>query len=329
MRVLVTGGAGFIGSHLCRRLLADGHTVSVVDNESNGRREAVPAGVSYAKGDVIRPEEVEPAFARGLDAVCHIAGQVSIVRSFSDPVADLRTNVEGTVNILKLCLKYKVPRLIYASSMTLYGDIQTVPTPEIEPCRPDSYYGITKHAAERYVHSTAERPDLGFDFSVTSLRMFSVYGPGQSYNNPYQGVLGIFSGNILRGEPITIFGDGEQTRDFVFIDDIVDGWVRALNTPASGGGVFNLGSGRSTSINELAAFVIAAFGHPPGGYPINRLSARPGEQRRVQADIDRAKSILGWAPKTTFAAGLANTVRWAREEFAAEPKAAAPGGVAR
>ena len=184
-------------------------------------------------GDVTRPAEVEPAFARGLDAVCHIAGQVSIIRSFSDPVADLRTNVEGTLNILQLCLKYKVPRLIYASSMTLYGDVRTVPTPETEPCRPDSYYGITKHAAERYVHATAERPDLGFDFRVTSLRMFSVYGPGQSFSNPYQGVLGIFSGNLLRGEPITIFGDGEQTRDFVYIDDIVDGWVRALANPAA------------------------------------------------------------------------------------------------
>ena len=158
--------------------------------------------------DVIVPAEIEPVFAEGLDAVCHIAGQVSIIRSFSDPVADLRTNVEGTLNVLKLCLKYKVPRLVYASSMTLYGQCETIPTPEIEPCRPDSYYGITKHAAERYVHSTAERPDLGFDFSVTSLRMFSVYGPGQSFSNPYQGVLGIFSGNLLRGEPITIFGDG-------------------------------------------------------------------------------------------------------------------------
>ena len=172
-----------------------------------------------------------------------------------------------------------------------------MPTPETEPCQPDSYYGITKYAAERYVHSTAERPDLGFDFSVTSLRMFSVYGPGQSFNNPYQGVLGIFSGNLLRGEPITIFGDGEQTRDFVFIDDIVDGWVRALNTPAARGGIINLGSGRSLSINELAAHVIAAFGHPPGGYQIDRAPGRPGEQRAVQADIGLAKSVLGWEPQ--------------------------------
>src|SRR5262245_841966 len=285
MRVLVTGGAGFIGSHLCRRLLAEGHELSVVDNESNGSRESVPPEAWYARGDVARIPEIEPAFARGLDAICHIAGQVSIIRSFSDPAVDLRTNVEGTLNVLQLCVKYKVPRVLYASSLTIYGNCETVPTPEPEPCRPDSYYGITKHAAERYVHATAERPDLGFDFGVTSLRMYSVYGPGQALDNPYQGVLGIFLGNLLRGEPITIFGDGEQTRDFVYIDDIVEGWLRALANPASAGGIFNLGSGRSLSINDLARSVIAAFGHPPGGYEVIRAPARPGEQRTVGADI--------------------------------------------
>ena len=323
MRVLVTGGAGFIGSHLCRRLLADGHSVSVVDNESNGQRECVPSQAWYLKGDVIRPEEIEPAFARGLDAVCHIAGQVSIVRSFSDPVADLRTNVEGTVNVLKLCIKYKVPRLIYASSMTLYGDCKTVPISEEQPCLPDSYYGITKYAGERYVHATAERPDLGFDFGVTSLRMYSVYGPGQSFSNPYQGVLGIFSGNLLRNEPITIFGDGEQTRDFVFIDDIVDGWSRALTTPAARGRIMNLGSGRSLSINQLAEHVTTAFGYAPGAYKIVRKPTRPGEQRAVRADIGLAQSVLGWEPKTPFETGLATTIEWARSEYAAEQPASA------
>ena len=179
------------------------------------------------------------------------------------------------------------------------------------------------------MHSTAERPDLDFDFSVTSLRMYSVYGPGQSYNNPYQGVLGIFSGNLLRGEPITIFGDGEQTRDFVYIDDIVDGWIRALNTPASRGAIINLGSGRSLSINDLAAHVTTAFGHPPGGYKIDRKPGRPGEQRAVQADIGLAKSILGWEPKTPFETGLAHTIEWARSEFAADPSAASFAGAAR
>jgi UDP-glucose 4-epimerase len=329
MRILVTGGAGFIGSHLCRRLLAEGHAVAVVDNESNGRREAVPAAAQYLQGDVTVLAEVEPVFARGLDAVCNIAGQVSIIRAFSEPVADLRTNVEGTLNILQLCVKYKVPRLIHASSMTLYGDCRTVPTPETEPCSPDSYYGITKQAAERYVHATAQRPDLGFDFRVTSLRMFSVYGPGQSFSNPYQGVLGIFAGNLLRGEPITIYGDGEQTRDFVFIDDIVEGWVRALNTPASAGGIFNLGSGRSLSINQLAQSAIATFGHKPGGHRIVRAPARPGEQRTIQADIRRARAVLGWEPRMTFERGLVETVRWAREELGARSVAPHSGDDAR
>jgi UDP-glucose 4-epimerase len=328
MRILVTGGAGFIGSHLIRRLLADGHDVSVVDNESNGKRGNIPTDVGFIRGDVTRPAEIETAFVRGLDAVCHIAGQVSIIRSFDDPAADLRTNVEGTLNVLQLCLKYKIPRLVYASSMTIYGDCQTVPTPESEPCRPDSYYGITKHAAERYVHSTAERPDLDFPFSVTSLRMFSVFGPGQAWDNPYQGVLGIFLGKLQRDEPITIFGDGEQTRDFVYIDDIVEGWVRALHSPEAAGGVFNLGSGKSLSINQLAEHAIAACGKSPGGHPIIRAPGRPGEQRRVQADISRAKAVLGWEPKTSFEAGLAETIRLGGDVFAgAQPRPQAVGGV--
>lgn len=328
MRVLITGGAGFIGSHLCRRLLADGHEVSVVDNESNGTPDVLPRGVWYLKGDVIRTEEVEPAFARGLDAVCHIAGQVSIIRAFDNPVNDLRTNTEGTVNILQLCRKYKVPRLLYASSMTIYGNGGAVPTPETERCVPDSYYGITKHAAERYVHSTAERPDLGFDLKVTSLRMFSVYGPGQAFDNPYQGVLGIFIGNLLRGEPIRIFGDGEQTRDFVYIGDVVEGWVSALNRPEAVGQVINLGSGRARSIRELAETAIAAF-DPRGGHEITYLPGRPGEQRRVQADIARAGQILGWQPRTPYEHGLAETVRWAKELFGATSLAMAVSGGAR
>ncbi len=319
MRVLVTGGAGFIGTHLTNRLLLEDHAVTVVDNEFNGDRDNVPGAANFVYADVSRLAEIEPVFENGVDAVCHLAGQVSIIRSFGDPITDLRTNVEGTVNILKLCLKHRVPRLLYASSMTAYGNCKTVPTPESEPCCPDSYYGITKFAAERYVHATAERPDLDFKFSATSLRMFSVYGPGQALDNPYQGVLGIFIGKVLAGEPITIFGDGEQTRDFVYVDDIVEGWVRALSSTSVSNQIINLGSGRSLSINQLAKRTVAALGYDSDRYPIVHAAARPGEQRFVQADITRARMLLDWEPRTKFEVGLAETLRHARETFVGEP----------
>src|SRR5262249_17730654 len=164
----------------------------------------------YMKGDVGCPDELEPAFAGGLDVVCHLAGQVSLIRSFTDPVTDLQTNVHGTIRVLQACLRYGVPRLLFASSMQVYGRTDVVPTPEGTPAAPASYYGITKYAAERYVHTTAERTDLDFPFRVTSFRMYNVYGPRQSLDNPYQGVLGIFLGHLLRGEPLTVYGDGEQ-----------------------------------------------------------------------------------------------------------------------
>jgi UDP-glucose 4-epimerase len=313
VNVLVTGGAGFIGSHLTTRLVELGHRVVVVDSEATGRQEHVPPAAEFVQGDVSRMEDLEPLFASGLDAVLHVAGQVSLIRSFTDPVADLRTNVEGTVNVLCQCLAHRVPRLLYASSMTVYGRNGALPTHEDTPCAPVSYYGITKYAAERYVHTTAERPDLQSDLHVTSFRMYNVYGPGQALDNPYQGVLGIFLGNLLRDEPITIFGDGHQSRDFVYIDDIVDAWVKALDNPASYGQVLNLGSGEQLSINALADHALRAFTRSREDWPVRYASARPGEQRQVEADISRARAMLGWEPGITFEAGLTETVRWARQ----------------
>ncbi len=315
MNILVTGGAGFIGSHLVDRLIRENHHVVVIDNESTGRRENVPPAAVYIKGDVSRLSDLEPAFASGLDAVCQIAGQVSLIRSFSDPVADLHTNTGGTVNVLQLCLKYRVPRLLYASSMTAYGHTDVLPIPEEVPCQPISYYGITKYAGERYVHTTAERVDLDFSFHVTSFRMYNVYGPRQALDNPYQGVLGIFLGNLLRGERVTIFGDGEQSRDFVYIDDVVDAWVGALKNANSYGDILNLGSGHRLSINQLADHVLAAFGQGRSDGTVVYAPGRPGEQRHVEADITRARTVLGWEPRIRFRDGLAETVQWARAEM--------------
>ena len=316
MRILVTGGAGFIGSHMADRLVTERHDVVVLDNEATGRRENVPLQAEYVKGDVLRPEDLGPIFADGIDAVFHIAGQVSLIRSFSNPFADLRTNVEGTVNVLQHCLQHRVPRLLYASSMTVYASTAELPTPEETPCVPSSYYGITKHAAERYVHTTAECTDFDFEFNVTSFRMYNVYGPRQALNNPYQGVLGIFLGNLLRNEPLTIFGDGEQSRDFIYISDVVDAWVSAIQERSTFGKVFNVGSGKETTINRLADMSLASLGRERNAETVRYEPGRPGEQRRMAADTTRALETYGWQARTSFKEGLTATVDWARGETA-------------
>jgi UDP-glucose 4-epimerase len=308
--VLVTGGAGFIGSRLTERLLAGGDAVTVLDNLATGRRERVPGDASFVEGDVADADVVRRVFAADrFDAVFHVAGQASIRLSFDRPEADLATNVVGTVNVLNGCVELGVQRLVHASSMTVYGQPDRIPTPEDASCVPVSYYGVTKYAAERYVHVAGDRPDL--DLAVTSLRMFNVYGPGQSVTNPYQGVLAIFIGNVMRDEPITIHGDGLQTRDFVYVDDAVDAWMRVLDAPESHGRVFNVGSGRETSVNDLADVVLEAFGESRSTWEVRSKPQQPGDQRRAAADT-KAIAELGWTSGTSFDEGVARTVSWAR-----------------
>jgi UDP-glucose 4-epimerase len=300
-RILVTGGAGFIGSHLADALVARGDDVVVLDDLSTGSREHVPAGADFLEGDVAGNLSV-----RGFDAVAHVAGQASIFKSFDNPERDLRTNVLGTVNVIEACVRDGVERLVFASSMTAYGEPQQVPTPESAPCVPVSYYGVTKYAAERYVQVSAAR-----GLAVTSLRMFNVYGKRQSLTNPYQGVLAIFIGNVLRGEPITIQSDGKQTRDFVYVSDVVDAWLRVLDEPVTHGQVFNVGSGRETSIDELAREVLAALGHDPDRWEIHRAPAQTGDVRRSAANVSALRRAVGWEPATPLAEGLGRTSHWA------------------
>jgi UDP-glucose 4-epimerase len=309
-RVLVTGGAGFIGSHLVERLLADGFAVTVLDNFATGVRKDVPDEAVLVEGDVGDLDVVASVVGDGaFDAVFHIAGQASIRLSFTEPDIDLRTNVVGTINVVRACVDAGVPRLVYASSMTAYGEPERIPTPEEVACVPVSYYGVTKYAAERYVHITGARPDV--ELAVTSLRMFNVYGPRQGLDNPYQGVLAIFVGNVLRAEPIAIHGDGEQTRDFVFVEDVVDAWLRVLDEPATHGAVLNVGSGRETSVNELADVVLAALGESRETWPLAHQDVQLGDQRRAAADVAAIRR-LGWDPKVELLDGIARTVDWAR-----------------
>jgi UDP-glucose 4-epimerase len=312
MRVLVTGGAGFIGGHVVEHLLAAGHDPLVIDNESTGARANVPAGVPYVKGDVRNPADIEAAFSQSVDAVMHIAGQASIRLSFLDPAADLNVNTLGTINILQACIRHRVSRLIFASSMTIYGNTPTVPTPEETPPNPVSYYAITKYAAERYVHATAVRTDLEFPLHVTSFRMFNVYGERQSLNNSYQAVFAIFTGNVLRGEPINIHSDGEQSRDFVHVHDVARAWVSALNNSNTYGQVINLGTGVQQSVNSLCDRVLAHFGHTRKTYPVHHHPAQPGDMRASAADASRALALMNWQPTVAFHDGMTCFIEWAK-----------------
>jgi len=328
------------------RLLSDGHEVTVLDNESTGFVANVPRGARYLRGDVANDADVARAFEGGLDAVFHIAGQASTIRSFDDPSDDLRTNVQGTICVLRRCVRHRVGRLLYASSMTAYGHPQQLPVREDCQLAPVSYYGISKMAAERYVHATAARNDLDFEFHATSFRMFNVYGPRQSLTNPYQGVVAIFIANMLRGEPITIFGDGEQSRDFVYITDVVNAWMAALQdsaasprvplpypaaprqgredrhaapqgredrNPGTHEQVYNLGTGTRRSVHALIDAVLASRGLSRSDYDIRYEIERPGDQRHMQADVGRIGGQLGWQPAVEFGKGMVRTVRWAEE----------------
>jgi UDP-glucose 4-epimerase len=314
--ILVTGGAGFIGSHVVDKLIDNNQDVIVFDNLSTGKRKYVNKKSIFIKGDIKNLNELEKVFKKyELSAVLHIAGQPSIVNSFTDPLNDINTNFVGTVNITQLCLKYKVKRLIYASSMTIYGNQKKLPISESANANPINYYGVAKFASERFVHITSERIDLESPLNVTSLRMFNVYGPRQSLTNPYQGVLAIFLGNVLRSEPITIFGDGKQGRDFVYVEDVAKVWVRVINNKKSFGRVYNIGYGKQTSIMELAMTVIKSCGYDPKKYTIIRKPGRSGDQRYIESDIKIARREIHFTPSTDLENGIRKTLNWAKKEL--------------
>lgn len=312
----MTGGAGFIGSGLASRLLDRGARVVILDNLATGFERNVPKGAELVVGDVGDAEAVAKVFGdHRFDTVLHLAAQVSNIVSHQDPLADVRSNVGGTINVLEAARSHGVSRLLYASSMALYGTPKELPVTENAVLAPLSPYGVSKLAGEFTVHNTAARKDLTSPLNVTSFRMFNVYGPGQSLENPYQGVVSVFIANVLANEPITLYGDGAQTRDFIYIDDIWDAWMAAVDEPKSYGQRINLGSAAQDSIGDLLDAVLAAFGKSRDTYPMILKPELPGDQRHVRADVSRAKELLGWAPRWNLKDGLRETIAWGRDRW--------------
>ena len=294
---LVTGGAGFIGSHLARRLLHAGQKVTVLDNLSVGRREVVPEGARFVHGD-LRDDAALADALEGVDCVFHLAAQVTIRGSFDRFYEDLDTNVMGTARLLRAVDPARVKWFTLASSMAVYADATSAaPITESHPTQPISPYGIGKLAAEGVSRQILEARGIPF----TAVRFFNTFGPGQTYT-PYVGVITIFVTRLLRGQNITIFGDGEQQRDFVHVDDIATG---TMLTAGREPGTYNLGTGRGTSLNQLAALLVDKLA--PGTEPTH-APAQAGELRFSVADIAAARAALGYAPTRTLSDDVGSVI---------------------
>jgi UDP-glucose 4-epimerase len=300
VKVLVTGGAGFIGSHVVDRCIEAGHEAAVVDDLSSGRRENVNAAARLHVAD-IRSSALHDVFrAEAPQAVIHLAAQAAVSRSVADPRLDAEINILGSINVLEGCRQFGVRRVVYVSTGgAAYGDTDVIPTPEDHPTRPISPYGVSKVTAEVYLACWEALHGL----SGIVLRLANIYGPRQ---NPHgeAGVVAIFTERLLRGEPCIINGDGLQTRDYVYVGDAAEAARLALERIEVTGPV-NIGTGVETSVVTLFERLRAATG---GGGDAQHAPARPGEQRRSLLDPSLARRVLGWTPRVTLDEGLRRTV---------------------
>lgn len=303
-KILVTGGAGFIGSNLVDELIKRGHEVSVIDDLSSGQKEYLNARAKFYQADICSPA-VDKIFKREkFDYVFHLAAQVDVRVSVVKPELDNQINALGSYRIFKNCGLNKVKKVIFISTGgALYGDCLK-PADEQTLVQPVSPYAINKYAAERYLEFCRELYRL--DYAV--LRLANVYGPRQ-YKGGECGVIGIFTYNLLAGQPSVLYGDGSKTRDFVYVADVVDACLKAM--PAKAGGVFNIGNGREISLKEIIDAIKKAA---PKKFVYRKEPDRPGEVRRSSLNSLRAKKILGWQAKVKLADGLRKTIEWAREQ---------------
>ena len=307
MRVLVTGGAGFIGSHVVDRLLADGHEVSIVDSLERGRRENVAGplsrGVELHHLDIRDPALREVVAAERPEIVLHLAAQVDVRVSVADPVLDAQVNIAGSLNLLEAARAAGVRKFVVASSGgCIYGEPRTLPVKETYRGRPESPYGISKRVLHDYL--AFYRQIHGLDWTVLALA--NVYGPRQDPLGE-AGVVSIFLGAMLEGRAHVIYGDGKQTRDFVFVGDVADAFARALKRGS--GTMFNVGTGVETSVIELWESCARAAGYEG---EMRFAPKRAGELERIALDWSRARRTLGWRPAMELDPGIAETAAWVR-----------------
>jgi nucleoside-diphosphate-sugar epimerase len=305
---LVTGGAGFIGSHLAEALLQRGHRVRLVDSLVTGnRRNLVPlSGAEFIEGDLADPE-VANASVAGMEYVLHQAAIPSVPRSIVDPRTSHRANIDATLNVFLAARDHGVKRVVFAGSSSVYGDAASLPVREDMPTRPLSPYALQKLTGEHYgrlFHGL-------YGLETVTPRYFNVFGPRQDPSSPYSGVISLFISALVERRAPTICGDGEQSRDFTYVGNVVDGVLRACHEPRAAGTVINVATGGRTSLNRLVAILGELTG---SAVEATHEAARAGDVRHSQADISRARDLLGYEPLIPLAEGLQRTLEWYRAE---------------
>jgi nucleoside-diphosphate-sugar epimerase len=308
MRYLVTGGAGFIGSNTVDELVRRGHSVVVLDDLSSGKEEnlaEVRNKITFMKGSITELETVQKAMQQA-EYVIHLAARTSVPRSVKDPLETNRINVEGTMNVLVAARDNRVKRVVFAASSSAYGETPTLPKVETMQPQPISPYGVSKYVGELYAYAFGKC----YGLENVCLRYFNIFGPRQDPDSPYSGVLSRFATAFLDGERPTVFGDGEQTRDFTFVENAVQANLLACEASGASGKVFNVGTGGRVSLNQTLQLLrkisgkqLQAIYDPP----------RDGDIRDSQADITRAREVLGYEPTVFFEEGLQKTFDWYRE----------------
>ena len=302
-RYLVTGGAGFIGSHIVKRLVAEGAHVRVIDNLSTGqmrRLDPVRSAIDFIEADLADATTTRKAVG-GIDYVLHQAAVPSVQRSVADPVTTNRANVTGTINLLEACRNAQVRRFVFAASSSAYGDTEVLPKREDMESNPLSPYALQKFVGERYCRLYYEL----YGLETLSLRYFNVFGPGQDPHSEYSAVVPKFISRLLANQPITIYGDGEQSRDFTYIENVVEANLLALKMPNAAGTLCNIGCGERITLNRLVSLLEQQLGVSA---QVTFAPPKAGDVRHSLADIERAKAILRYRPKFTVEEGLRRTV---------------------
>ncbi len=310
MRYLVTGGAGFIGSNIVDELVRRGHSVTVLDDLSSGKESNladVRARIDFQLGSITELPTVEAA-CKGVDCVIHLAARTSVPRSVADPLETNRINIDGTLNVLVAARMAKVRRFVYAASSSAYGETPTLPKVETMKPEPISPYGVTKYAGELYAQAFGH----SYGLENASVRYFNVFGPRQDPTSPYSGVLSRFMLAVIEGQQPVIFGDGEQSRDFTYVENVVDETLRACEAPGASGMVFNGGTGARITLNEVLKLLGKITGKK---IEAKYVPPRTGDIRDSQADISLARKVLGYEPRVLFEEGLQRTWAWYKSAY--------------